>query len=110
MDDAPWRMRRRAGWCAIAAIGAVALAACGAETGHEEADTDAPAWTDGAVVYAAVEGLRGEGFDGVETQLAELEELGIDAVLLWPPIVVRAAGVVELAPGTASILASDGAD
>jgi cyclomaltodextrinase len=52
-----------------------------------------PRWIDSAVVYAPVPALWGDdGPAAVERRLADLEELGVDALWLWPPASARAPG------------------
>jgi cyclomaltodextrinase / maltogenic alpha-amylase / neopullulanase len=52
-----------------------------------------PRWIDSAVLYAAVPDLWGDdGPAAVERQLGDLQELGVDALWLWPPVSERAPG------------------
>jgi cyclomaltodextrinase / maltogenic alpha-amylase / neopullulanase len=51
-----------------------------------------PAWIDDAIVYAAIHQLWGGEARSVEERLPYLEELGVDAIWLWPPVTRRAPG------------------
>jgi cyclomaltodextrinase / maltogenic alpha-amylase / neopullulanase len=51
-----------------------------------------PSWIDNAIVYAPVHQLWGGGASAVEDRLPYLEDLGVDALWLWPPVTTRAFG------------------
>ena len=52
-----------------------------------------PAWIDSAVIYAPIPQLWGNGGPkAVQRELPYLKKLGVDALWLWPPTSLRAAG------------------